>query len=288
MQIVIDQLSKHYSRSQRALHDVSLTIEAGITGLLGPNGAGKTTLMRILATLMQPSAGSAAVGGLDVRDPAQRWQIKQLLGYLPQDVAFYGNLSAQEFLRLVSHLKGQRDVPTQRQQIEAVLKLTGLSDVARKRIKTFSGGMKRRLGIAQALLGDPQILIVDEPTVGLDPRERTRFRNLLVELAAERLVLFSSHILEDIAQTCQRIAVLNRGMLTFHGTASELQAQAQGYVWEFTAERWSSPTATLVTTLPTAAGMLYRVLASEKPHPEASAVTPTLEESYLWFTGAQR
>ncbi len=287
MQIVIDQVSKRYRSGTQALSNVSLTIESGMFGLLGPNGAGKTTLMRILATLMQPSAGRVQIAGMDPADQRQKWQIKALLGYLPQEVAFYGSLSAREFLDLVATLKGLPKATERRRQIEHVLEVTGLTDVAKRRIKTFSGGMKRRVGIAQALLGDPQVLIVDEPTAGLDPQERMRFRNLLVSLAPQRVVLLSSHIIEDIAQTCATIGVLNHGQLTFHGATSTLIERTQGCVWEFSAPAFTPPPdTTLVATTPASPGLLYRVLAAEPPHPDAVPVAPRLEDGYLWHMRA--
>ena len=170
----------------------------GMFGLLGPNGAGKTTLMRVLATLLQPTSGAAYVGDWKVDDRNQKWKIRAQLGYLPQEIQMYDNLSAREFLAFVAALKR---IPTEErgQQIGKMLELTGLSDAAGRKIRAYSGGMKRRLGVAQALIGNPKVLIVDEPTAGLDPQERVRFRNLLVELARERLVLLSSHITEDVA-----------------------------------------------------------------------------------------
>lgn len=288
MDIRINDLTKaYYSRFFReqtiALDHLSLTIEMGMFGLLGPNGAGKTTLMRVLATLLKPTSGTVHIGGWRVDDPKEKWHIRARLGYLPQEIQMYENLSAREFLAFVAGLKY---VPTEERghQIGRILELTGLEEVAGRMIRTYSGGMKRRLGIAQALIGNPQILIVDEPTVGLDPQERVRFRNLLVELARERLVLLSSHITEDIAQTCSQIAVLDRGQIRFHGSLKALLQTTVGRVWEFTTVDHSAQQDMRVIAIThTEQGTHYRVLAEEQPTVNAIPVSPTVEDAYLWL-----
>ena len=281
MRIEVQQLNKRYRSGTHALREVDFVIEPGMFGLLGPNGAGKTSLMRILATLIKPSSGDIRIDGESLLKDGQQWLIRSQLGYLPQDLALYGNLSAYEFLDYVAQMKQLRT--SRKEQIERVLHVTNLSDVAQKHIKTFSGGMKRRVGVAQALLGDPKLLIVDEPTAGLDPQERVRFRNLLVELAHERTVILSSHIIEDIAQTCSNIAILYAGQLAFHGTTQQLLEQAQQHVWEFSAPSYiPGAGATLVTSTPYNNQFLYRVVAPNAPAPDAIPVAPRLEDAYLW------
>ena len=290
MNITIDDLTKVYrSRFYRthtvALDHLSLAIEMGMFGLLGPNGAGKTTLMRVLATLLPPTSGAAYVGDWKVDDRSQKWKIRAQLGYLPQEIQMYDNLSAREFLAFVVALK---HVPAEARgrQIGEMLELTGLSDAAGRKIRAYSGGMKRRLGVAQALIGNPKLLIVDEPTAGLDPQERARFRNLLVELAQERLVLLSSHITEDIAQTCSRLAILNHGQLRFHGNIRTLLQTTAGRVWAFTTvDRAVQAREDLqvVAITHTEQGTHYRVLAEEKPTADAVPASPTVEDAYLWL-----
>ncbi len=290
MNITIDDLTKVYrSKFFRAhtvaLDHLSLTIEMGMFGLLGPNGAGKTTLMRVLATLLQPTSGAAYVGDWKVDDRHQKWNIRAQLGYLPQEIQMYDTLSAHEFLAFVAALKR---IPAEErdEQIGRMLELTGLSDVAGRKIRAYSGGMKRRLGVAQALIGNPKIVIVDEPTAGLDPQERVRFRNLLVELARDRLVLLSSHITEDIAQTCSRLAVLDHGQLRFHGNIRTLLQATAGRVWEFTTQDYSvqeREDLRVVAITHTEQGTHCRVLAEEKPSVDAVPASPTVEDAYLWL-----
>lgn len=282
MEIVVRNLNKVYQGKITALQQINITIGTGMFGLLGPNGAGKTTFMRILATLIQPSSGSVVIGGYHMERPDDKWAIRALLGYLPQELALYGDLSAYEFLEFVAALK---KIPLQQRatQIQEVLEVTGLSEVARRRLKTYSGGMKRRVGVAQALLGNPALLIVDEPTVGLDPQERVRFRNMLTRLASDRTVILSTHIIEDVAQTCSQLAVLHRGSLLFSGAVHDLVQAAQGKVWEIAAANYSpGPELMLVSSIQLPEGIRYRVLADTKPHPAAQSVTPSLEDAYLW------
>ena len=200
MQIDIKHLNKVYRGGVHALTDVDLVIPNGMYGLLGPNGAGKTTLMRILAGILRPTSGNIQVGEYDGNTERGRTAVKRILGYLPQDLGMYPDLSAREFLDYVGILKGMDQRKIRQQRVEELLELVSLSDVANRKLKTFSGGMKRRVGIAQALLNDPQLLIVDEPTSGLDPEERIRFRNLLSDLGGDRIVLLSTHIVEEIGR----------------------------------------------------------------------------------------
>ncbi len=211
MDVTISQLTKVYGGKVRALDGIDLRIQSGMFGLLGPNGAGKTTLMRILAGILHPTSGTVRIGGQECRTERERTALKRVLGYLPQELGVYPDLTAFQFLDYIGILKGMDDGKARTQRVAELLEIVGLSEVARRRLKMFSGGMKRRVGIAQALLNDPRLLIVDEPTAGLDPEERIRFRNLLSELAGDRTVLLSTHIVEDIAQTCQRLAVMTAG-----------------------------------------------------------------------------
>ena len=217
MEVKIEGLTKVYGRKVQALDGVDLEMPTGMFGLLGPNGAGKTTLMRILAGILNPTSGTVRVGDHDMATEAGRTAVKRVLGYLPQDLGLYPDLSAHEFLDYVGILKGLEDRKARRLRVGELLEMVGLSDVAKRKLKGFSGGMKRRVGIAQALLNDPRLLIVDEPTAGLDPEERIRFRNLLSDLAGERTVLLSTHIVEDVAQTSRDLAVMASGRVVFRG-----------------------------------------------------------------------
>src|SRR5579885_3485850 len=284
MQIEIHQLNKVYRGGVHALNDLDLTIPSGMFGLLGPNGAGKTTLMRILAGILRPTSGTLRVGPFDGNSEQGRTAIKRVLGYLPQDRGVYPDLSAREFLDYIAILKGLDDRKTRQQRIAYLLETVSLADVAHPKLKTFSGGMKRRIGIAQALLNDPQLLIVDEPTAGLDPEERIRFRNLLSELAGDRTVLLSTHIVEDIAQTCQQLAAMTSGRVVFSGTIIELLAQTRGHVW-LVATPGQKPEGdfTMVAATPLAGGgMQYRVVGQPAQGMQATPAEPTLEDGYVW------
>src|SRR5579884_2225661 len=265
MDIKVQRLNKVYRGNVHALNDLTLTIPGGMFGLLGPNGAGKTTLMRIMAGILNPSGGELSIGGNDGTTEQGRTAIKRILGYLPQDLGMYPDLSAHEFLDYVGILKGLTDRKLRKQRVEDLLRMVSLSDVAQRKIKTFSGGMKRRVGIAQALLNDPRILIVDEPTAGLDPEERIRFRNLLSELGGNRTILLSTHIVEDISQTCQHIAVMKHGQVIFQGTIAQLLEQARGKVWLITT-RVGQPKPqgnfTVVSMLNMGLSMQYRVVGA--------------------------
>lgn len=288
MKIRIHQLSKTYHSGVKALDDINLVINTGMFGLLGPNGAGKTTLLRILATLLQPTAGHAKVDGFDVTDRNQKWAVKQMLGYLPQELGLYPSLTVSEFLDYIATLKNLHDAGLRANEVNKVIALSGLKPVAHLRIRTLSGGMRRRVGIAQALLGDPQLLIVDEPTAGLDPEERVRFRNLLAQLAADRIVILSTHIVEDIATSCRDMAVLDRGHLRFHGSPSDLIHNAVDQVWELhlpaEADLEPDPSWRVASQIWEADLKRLRVIGP-RPTATAKAVQPTLEEAYLVMMG---
>jgi ABC-type multidrug transport system ATPase subunit len=280
MQVEIRSVTRSYGRIQ-ALRGVDLTIGTGMFGLLGPNGAGKTTLMRILAGVIRPSAGQVRVGPFDMATREGRVGVKRTLGYLPQELGLYPDLTGAQFLDYVSVLKGLDDTRRRRVRVEELLETVGLADAARRRLKAYSGGMKRRIGIAQALVSDPKLLIVDEPTAGLDPEERIRFRTLLVRLAGDRTVVLSTHIVEDIAQTCRRVGVIERGQVVFEGDIEGLVGRAAGRVWTVATEGPApGDSATIVSAVQEGVGMRYRVVA-EAPPPDASPSQPGLEDGYV-------
>jgi ABC-type multidrug transport system ATPase subunit len=281
MDVKISNLVKDYGNF-RALDHVSLNIERGMFGLLGPNGAGKTTLMRIITTLLPLTSGQVAVSGRDVmRDPGF---VRQHLGYIPQDFGFYKSLNAYELLDYIGAMKGLPRAERQR-AIKTLLEQVNLTKDAKRRVGGYSGGMKQRLGIAQALLGNPQLIIVDEPTAGLDPEERIRFRNLLTHLSGQRTVLLSTHIVADIEASCSAVAVLNRGKLVFNGTPDQLLRRAQGYVWQLEVELREYEqleSAYKVVASRSVNGYLQvRVVAPENPLQRSTPSEAGLEEGYI-------
>lgn len=282
--IKITNLTKTYAGNVQALRGIDLEIGAGMFGLIGPNGAGKTTLMRILAGLLRPTGGSVRVLGHDVTTAKGKQAVKAALGYLPQELGLYPDLTGREFLDYIAILKGVTDSKARYRQVAELLELVGLSEAANRRMKTYSGGMKRRVGIAQALLGNPRLLIVDEPTSGLDPEERVRLRNLLADLSRRCTVILSTHIVEDASQSCNDLAVLNQGCTVFRGNPRDLIAQARGKVWTITTtgERPDAELTT-VSTLQRQECVQYRVLGNPAPHYAAQAVEPTLEDGYIWL-----
>lgn len=287
--IEISGLTKIYGlgpKSVHALNGIDLQINSGMFGLLGPNGAGKTTLMRILAGIVNPSQGTIHIDGHDISTDAGKQAVKSMLGYLPQELGMYPELTAGQFVDYMAILKGLDDPRQRAQRVEQVLEMVGLHDSARRKIKGFSGGMKRRVGIAQALVNNPRLLIVDEPTAGLDPEERIRFRNLLVNLAADRVVLLSTHIVEDIGQTCRDIAVLSHGQVIFRGSPTQLIQAATGHVWTLTSSSTEKPNhdLTVVSMLHLAEGTQYRLVGpSAEGYPAAQPVQPGLEDAYVWL-----
>ncbi len=284
MKVVIKGLTKVYGGKVKALNGVDLRIETGMYGLLGPNGAGKTTLMRIIAGILRPTFGTVYVGGHETATEAGRIEIKRVLGYLPQELGLYPDLKAWEYLDYIGILKGIEDHRTRRSRVEELLDVVGLTGVGNRKLKGFSGGMKRRVSIAQALLNDPLLLIVDEPTAGLDPEERIRFRNLLSELAGDRTVLLSTHIVEDVAQTSRNLAVLSDGRVLFQGTASGLIEAAGGKVWEIETEGPKPEGGlTVVSTLHLGDSVRYRVVGDLSGHEGAEQAQPSLEDGYVWL-----
>jgi ABC-2 type transport system ATP-binding protein len=286
MRIEISGLTKTYRGRVAALDGVDLVVPTGMFGLLGANGAGKTTLMRILAGLMRPTTGRVTVGGHDIGTGAGRTAVQRTLGYLPQDLGVYPDLTARQFLDYIALLKGMDERTVRRRRVAELLEVVALTADADRRLRGFSGGMRQRVGIAQALLADPQLLIVDEPTAGLDPEERIRFRTLLSQFAGQRTVLLSTHIVDDIAQTCREVAVLAKGRLIFRGTVDELTGRAAGQVWSVITSGAAPPEGTVVSALPHETGMRYRVVAPTRPSPQAQQVEPGLEDGYIALTGA--
>jgi ABC-2 type transport system ATP-binding protein len=283
----LESVTYRYPGGHEAVSGLSLDLGPGILGLLGPNGAGKSTLMRILATLSRPSGGRVRWNGTDIAE--QPNGLRAELGYLPQDFGVYAALSAREFLAFLAAVKGLSGDKA-KERVEHCLAMVGLADVADKRLGDFSGGMRQRVGIAQALLNDPQLLIVDEPTVGLDPEERMRFRHLLTDLAGQRLVILSTHIVSDVEASATELAVMSGGKLRFHGTPEALIDNAEGHVWEWTiaAEAMAEVRAkhVLCASLRRPEGIRVRVVSAQQPVPQAQAVTPTLEDAYTWLLGA--
>lgn len=286
MRITITGLSKVFGRHVRALDGIDLEISTGMLGLLGPNGAGKTTLMSILATLMRPSSGRVLIDGWDVSKPRHRFMIKSVLGYLPQELGLYPDLTTSEFVDYIATLKGFEHPRARKEEVGRVLEAVGLVDSARIKTRALSGGMKRRVGIAQALIGEPRLLIVDEPTVGLDPAERVRFRTMLAGLAEGRVVILSTHIVEDVVATCSRVAVLSAGKLIFDGAPAELAAHAAGSVWQATVPAGEEAPARwrILASVTDTSGTTYRVLGA-RPTEGAQPVAPTLEDGYMQLIG---
>ncbi len=269
----------------KALSCISLNIGNGMFGLLGPNGAGKTTLMRIICGILEQSYGKVWINGMDTQK--KREELQGLIGYLPQEFGSYENMTAHEYLHYQAMLKNIIDVRTREDRVTYVLQAVHLEDRRHERISSFSGGMKQRIGIAQILLHLPRILVVDEPTAGLDPRERIRFRNLLVELSRDRVVIFSTHIIEDVSSSCYKVAVLNKGLLMYLGKPIDMAKEAEGHVWQFNipANDFTDFIDSHLVVHHMAEGEKVRVrcISEDKPHRDAISVTPNLEDAYLWL-----
>lgn len=288
MDLVIEDVSKQYRNGHRALDHFALTLRPGVLGLLGPNGAGKTTLMSILATTTTATTGRVLWNGSEVAKDPDR--VRAVLGYLPQDFGVYPNLNAIEFLQYLAAVKGL-DKQTAARRIPELLELVNLMDARKRPLGGYSGGMKQRVGIAQALLNDPQLLIVDEPTSGLDPEERVRFRNLLSDLSGERIVVLSTHIVSDVEATATDIALIAKGTLIAHATPEALLLLVEGRVWEcvvssadLNAMRQRYP---ISSTIRRSDGVHVRVLGDEPPR-GAQPVAPNLEDAYLFCLSQHR
>lgn len=292
MRLVVENLSKEYrggGQVVKALSKVQLALEPGVLGLLGPNGAGKSTLMRILATITQPSSGRVLWNDVEIAhhpDP-----LRTVLGYLPQDFGVYPNLNALEFLEYLAAVKGIQTAAA-RKRIGELLELVNLTEVAKRPLGGYSGGMRQRIGIAQALLNDPQLLIVDEPTAGLDPEERVRFRNLLSELSGERIVILSTHIVSDVEAVASSIAILAHGQLIAHDVPEALLASVAGKVWQVvvpSSELYALRQKHLVSsTAHRSDGVHARVVADAAPENAARLLDPVMEDAYLSAVGQQR
>jgi ABC-2 type transport system ATP-binding protein len=283
MQLVIENLSKRYGNGVQALKNVSLSIPAGMFGLLGPNGAGKSTLMRTLATLQEADSGTATLDGVDVL--GDKDAVRRLLGYLPQEFGLYPKVSAIEMLEHFAVLKGVGPLRRRREIVELLLKKTNLYDVRFARLGTFSGGMKQRFGIAQALLGDPKLIIVDEPTAGLDPEERVRFHNLLSEIGEEIVVILSTHIVGDVSDLCRRMAVIHQGEVVLEGEPLELTAALHDRIWKkfIAKEELAQYQARhqVISTRRLAGRTLIHVDADARPDDSFEPVEPDLEDVYF-------
>ena len=281
MELVIDHLSKQYGKYP-ALRDVSLTCGHGMLGLVGPNGAGKTTLMRIIATLIPQTVGTVTWNGWDTRTRAQ--QIRRALGYLPQEFGLYLEFTARQILRYLAAMKGLPDALARR-RVDEVIEVVNLERDADRRLQTYSGGMKQRVGIAQALLNDPELLIVDEPTAGLDPAERVRFRTLLASLTADRLVILSTHIIGDVEAVANRLVVLNQGRVVADTPPEALLAGAVGHVWSVTTDPATAlrlqAQYQVSAMLQQPRGVTLRIVSTSLPHEAAVPADPTLEDAYL-------
>ncbi|MCK4258175.1 MAG: ABC transporter ATP-binding protein [Halanaerobiales bacterium] len=284
MNLNINNLSKQYKRNITALKNFSLDLQPGVLGLLGPNGAGKSTLMRIIATITKPTNGNIFWNDVDI--VKQPNILRKELGYLPQDFGVYPNLNPVEFLEYMATIKGIEG-KVAKTRINELLQIFNLTEVRKRPLGSFSGGMKRRIGLAQALLNDPKLLILDEPTVGLDPEERLGFRNLVTDLASDRIIILSTHIVSDIEATATKIAIISHGSLLSHGIADNLVSSIQGKVWE-----WASPANDLPeikarflvsSTIRKNENIKVRVISDDSPVPHATPISPTLEDAYLFY-----
>lgn len=286
MHIKIENLNKIYPNGNYALKDLNLEIPNGMFGLLGPNGAGKSTLMRILVTLMKPSNGRVLVNDLDLSK--NRREIRAMLGYLPQDFSFFSKLKTYEFLDYTARLAGMKNGAARKSAVDQMLEEVGLFEARDRNANKLSGGMKRRLGIAQALINNPKIIIVDEPTTGLDPEERIRFRNLLSNISTrDVIIILSTHIVGDISSTCHNMALLNKGELAFSGSPEELVKQAEGNVWliqatdaEYMEINEKYP---VISTIPTEGGWEVQVVSPAINGYSGRLIEPNLEHAYVHF-----
>ena len=286
MKISISNLSKIYKNGNQALKDVNLEIENGMFGLLGPNGAGKSTLMRILVTLMKPSLGKIKVNEWDLQK--NRRQIRDLLGYLPQEFRFFSKLKTWEFLDYSAGLAGLKRGKLRNQKVDEMLDQVGLYEVRDRMANKLSGGMKRRLGIAQALIGDPKIVVVDEPTTGLDPEERIKFRNLLSDMSQKDIIIvLSTHIVGDISSTCKNMALLNEGEVVYHGAPEGLIEIAKDHVFLINSTMGDFETIKerfpVISTIPSEDGWEVQIVADKIDGFKTKKIDPSLEHAYVYF-----
>jgi ABC-2 type transport system ATP-binding protein len=286
MKIEIQGLNKIYPNGNHALKDINLEFGNGMFGLLGPNGAGKSSLMRIIVTLMKPTTGIIIIDGKDIQK--HRKELRSILGYLPQDFRFFTSLKTWEFLDYSGALAGLRNRKERLSEVDRLLDQVGLLEVRDRPANKLSGGMKRRLGIAQALIGKPKIIVVDEPTTGLDPDERIRFRNILSQLSQrDVIIILSTHIVGDISSTCQSMALLNRGELVFSGPPEKLIKQAEGHVFKLHLTPYEYETVkeryNVISTIPVETGWEVQVVSDDHPDYDASDIIPNIEHAYVYY-----
>lgn len=278
MQLSIQNLEMTYANGKRALNGVSVEIDSSaMIGLLGPNGAGKSTFIKLITNGLLPTEGTILLNGQPLEKKEQ--ELKSKLGYLPQSFGLYDELSVRQFLDYICALKGIKDST---KAIDEVLDMTNLTDMGKKRIETLSGGQRQRVGIAQALLGSPQLLILDEPTVGLDPEERVHFRNLFSSLAKDKIVILSTHIIEDVQSICNRLLVVHSGEIIYDGTPSQLIAAAKNHVGTIHKQEKAAGSYVIISSLDTADGVVSRIVAERLP-PFAAPAEPTLEDAYMYL-----
>lgn len=283
MQLQIQNLNKVYSNGVKALNNVNLTLSKGMFGLLGPNGAGKSTLMRTIAALQDPDSGSIQLGDIDVIQ--QKNELRKVLGYLPQDFGFYPKVSALSLLNHFAVLKGISNEKERKEIVDALLQQTNLYEVRKRNVSEYSGGMRQRFGIAQALLGNPRLVIVDEPTAGLDPMERNRFHNILSEIGEQVIVILSTHIVDDVKTLCNQMVVMNNGTILLEGTPSQTVASVQGKIWRqaINKEQLNDFKGRLkvISHYISEGKMMIHVLADEKPEDGFEQTDATLEDVYF-------
>ena len=284
MELRLDRLTKQFG-SHIAVDRVSFSFTPGVYGLLGANGAGKTTLMRMICDVMRPTSGSVLFGGIPIDQLGDGYRAR--LGYLPQDFGYYPDFTACDFMMYLASLKG---LTAQQAKVRTreLLGVVGLAEAAKRKVKTFSGGMKQRLGIAQAVLNDPSVLVLDEPTAGLDPKERVRFRNLISSLAQDKIVILSTHIVSDVEYIADEILVMRAGGIITTGTVDEITGNIRGCVWECTVAPREADAMSASLTVGNIhyaqdGSAIVRVVAQQRPHPSARAVEPTLEDVYLYL-----
>jgi ABC-type multidrug transport system ATPase subunit len=287
MELTIERLSKRYGQHV-AVRDLSLRCEPGLLGLVGPNGAGKTSLMRMIATLLEPTEGTIRWNGQDIRTHGQ--ELRQVLGYLPQDFGVYPEFTGRQFLRYLAAMKGLPGALLNR-RVDEVLEIVNLEQEADRKLPTYSGGMKQRIGIAQALLNDPELLIVDEPTAGLDPAERVRFRTLLSSLTRNRIIMLSTHIISDVEAVANRLVILREGRVLSDATPEALLAQTVGSVWSVTTDQATAlqlqASYQVSSMINQMSSITLRIVNATRPHEAAVVIEPSLEDAYLLATGGQ-
>ena len=295
MELQIDNLSKTYGNLRsagavKALQNVSLNVGKGMFGLLGQNGAGKSTLMRTIATLQDPDSGSILFNGIDVSKSPD--ELRKILGYLPQEFGVYPNVTAEELLDHIADMKGVGKKKERKEQVQALLQMVNLYEVRKKKLDSYSGGMKQRFGIAQALLGRPELVIVDEPTAGLDPAERNRFYNLLSEIGENTVVILSTHIVEDVSTLCNQMAIIGEGKVLLTGKPDELEASLEGKVWEKEIDKLDldtyKNTHQVISNRFHQGNLIITVYADYEPQSGFSMKTPSLEDVYFNVLSAQQ